>query len=449
MAFENFPTRCYFIGIGGVSMSALALLLHDKGIQVRGSDLVESDFTRKLRQKGIPVHIGESEAIEEDFIVYTGAVGENNPQFAAAKRAGKRLIPRAELLGRVADAFERVLAVSGCHGKTTTTCMLAHIFASGKRPFTCHIGGEDLFLSNYHSTGEEFFITEACEFQRSFLTIHSEVALILNTDRDHTDCYADDREIVEAYTQFASGAQKAVVNSDDRYARKIPHALSFGRYSGDITAGRISSNGEKYRFTVYEKSVPMVDISLGVHGRVHIQNALAAYAGARLMGFSATEIKRGIEDFCGVKRRFERVGTLMGVPVICDYAHHPAELAATLKTAERICRGTVRLVFQPHTYTRTRDLMQDFVSVLKRAESPIIYKTYAAREPFDHAGSAYTLVSRIPEASYVQSPDQLKRRLLSEIQKDDLILVLGAGDIYSVAQEILDDGSTTKPSHKQ
>lgn len=419
-------------------MSALALLLYDRGVRVRGSDRVESNFTKMLKARGIPVHIGESEAIYESAVVYTGAVDESNPQLIAAMRAGKRLIPRAELLGTVANTFPRVLSVAGCHGKTTTTSMLAHIFGSANRPYTCHIGGEDLNFGNYRSTGGEFFLTEACEFQRSFLSLHGEVALVLNTDRDHTDCYGSDGEIAQAYARFASQSKKQVVNADDRYARKIPHTLSFGRYAGDIVAGRVYSDGEKYRFTVYEKSTPMVDIRLKVYGEIHVLNALAAYAAARLMGFSATEIKRGIESFEGVRRRFERTGTLSGVPVVCDYAHHPQEIEATLKTAERICRGTVRLVFQPHTYTRTRDLMDDFVRVLKRAENPIVYKTYAAREEFEAGGSAYTLVSRIPEAAYVQSPEQLKKRLLAEIEEDDLILVLGAGDIYSLVNEILD-----------
>lgn len=439
MIFENLiPAHCYFVGIGGVSMSALALLLHDRGISVRGSDRVKSNFTEALLKRGIPVHIGESEEIFEDTVVYTGAVDFENPQLAAAKRAGKRLIPRAELLGLVAKTFPRVLSVAGCHGKTSTTSMLAHIFESGNRPYTCHIGGEDLDFGNYRSTGGQFFVTEACEFQRSFLSLHGEAALILNTDRDHTDCYSDDREVLEAYALFASQSEKTIVNADDRYARKIPHVLSFGRHSGDVTAGRIYSDGEKYRFTVFEKSAPMVDIRLNVYGEFQVQNALAAYAAARLAGFSAAEIKRGIESFHGVRRRFESMGTFAGVPVIGDYAHHPKEIEAALKTAERICRGTVRLVFQPHTYTRTRDLMNDFVRVLKRAENPIIYKTYAAREEFEHSGSAYALVSRIPEALYVQSPEQLSRRLIDQIGRDDLILVLGAGDIYSVAESILD-----------
>ena len=439
MVSENLiPAQCYFVGIGGVSMSALALLLHDRGIRVRGSDLTESDFTESLRQRGISVHIGESEEITEEAVVYTGAVGFRNPQLAAAQQAGKRLIPRAELLGMVANTFPRVLAVAGCHGKTSTTSILAHIFENGNRAYTCHIGGEDLDFGNYKKTGEEFFVTEACEFQRSFLSLHSEISLILNTDRDHTDCYSDDQDVAKAYALFAAQSKRAVVNADDRNARKIPHSLSFGRNSGDITAGRVYSDGEKYRFTVFEKSVPTVDIRLAITGEIHIQNALASYAAARLMGFSANEIKRGIEAFRGVKRRFEQVGTLGGIPVVCDYAHHPKEIETTLKTAERICRGTVRLVFQPHTYTRTRDLMEDFVSVLKKAENPIVYKTYAAREAFDGAGSAYSLVSRIPEASYVQSPEQLKKRLLAEIERDDLILILGAGDIYSIANGILD-----------
>ncbi len=439
MFCENqISAHCYFVGIGGVSMSALALLLYDRGVSVRGSDLSESDYTNALRKRGIPVHIGESEEIEEDTVIYTGAVDLSNPQLSAAKRAGKRLIPRAQLLGAVAKSFPHVLAVAGCHGKTSTTSMLAHVFESGKRAYTCHIGGEDLVFGNYRNTGEDFFVTEACEFQRSFLSIDSETAIILNTDRDHTDCYSNDREVAEAYEIFASQSEKTVVNAEDKNARRIPHALSFGRRSGDIYAGRVFSDRERYCFTVYEKSTPMVDIRLAIPGEIHIQNALAAYAAARLNGFSAEEIKRGIESFRGVKRRFERMGTLNGISVICDYAHHPKEINMTLKTAERICRGTVKVVFQPHTYTRTRDLMEDFVEVLKQAENPIIYKTYAAREKFDPDGSAYKLVSRVPESSYVQSPQQLKERLLAETHKNDLILILGAGNIYSAASQILD-----------
>ncbi len=426
----------YFIGIGGVSMSALARLLHDCGAKVRGSDDVQSETTRRLADCGIPVHIGSSEKITEDTVVYTGAIAEGHPQLQAARRAGKRLIGRAELLGMVASSFPHVISVAGCHGKTTTSSMLAHIFLNGGRKFTSHIGGEDLTVGNYISTGGDYFITEACEFKRSFLSLKSEIAVILNCDRDHTDCYASQAELKEAYREFADRAERVVVNADDPAARAIPHAMSFGLYAGDVRAENFRAVGEKYAFTVTERGIPVVRVRLSVVGRVHVYNALAAFGAARLCGFTAEEIARGLENFKGVKRRFEFVGTLCGAPVVCDYAHHPREIAATLATARRLSEGSVRVVFQPHTYTRTRDLMQDFVESLSAAENPIIYKTYAAREPFDPAGSAVALAGRVAGARYVQSPQQLKRRLAAEIKAGDMVLALGAGSICDIMRSL-------------
>lgn len=437
MFFRAVHGGFYFIGIGGISMSALASLLYDRGFQVRGSDAFESDGTRMLRSKGIPVKIGEEEEITEKNVVYTSAVDEAHPQRNGAQRAGKRLWSRAELLGAIAEEYPYVLSVAGCHGKTSATSMLAHIFYSAKRPFTCHIGGEDKLLGNYRDNGKEYFITEACEFKRNFLHLHSTVSVILNIDRDHTDCYQNEQDLVAAYAQFAAQSKLCVVNAEDRYANAIPHSVSFGLNAGDIRAEKLCSNQEKYSFLVTEGGIPHIRIKLSVTGKVHVENALAAYAAARLTGLTPEEIKRGLESFQGVKRRFEHAGTICGAPVICDYAHHPREIDASFETAQKICSGTVRLVFQPHTYTRTRDLMDEFIRVLKKAENPIIYKTYAAREPFDDAGSAYTLVSRLPEAIYVQSPTQLYKRLSQLIQKDDLVLVLGAGDIYGIAKSII------------
>lgn len=430
----------YFIGIGGVSMSALANLLADAGVPVRGCDARESFFVRKLRARGIPVTVGEvpEAAISEPVIVYTEAVDRHTTLLEQAQKEGKEVLTRAMLLGEIAQAYPHVLSVAGCHGKTSATAMLAHIFSAAGMPFTCHIGGEDTAFGNYFSTGREYFLTEACEFRRSFLSLKSEIAVVLNTDLDHTDCYASAEDILNAYTRFAAAAQQVVVNAEDANAVRIPHALSFGVHTGDIRATRICANGEQYCFTVSEKGIPVTRIRLRVLGRVQMQNALAAYAAARLAGIPARTIAEGLEDFRGVKRRFEYAGTLNHIPVICDYAHHPAEMRAAIATAEGICRGTVRVVFQPHTYTRTRDLMADFVSVLRRAESPVVYRTYAARETFFWEGSAPALVSRVPEAVYVQSPHDLRRRLLETAQKDDLILVLGAGDIDEIVRGLLD-----------
>lgn len=433
--------RCesyYLIGIGGVSMSALAMLLHEEGFRVRGSDRAEGRFTQLLRERGIPVSIGEHESISEKTVVYSAAIDGMHPQLLAAKRAGKRLMSRAQLLGAVAEEYPHALSVAGCHGKTSAVAMLAHVFYRAGRQFTCHIGGEDRLLTNYFSTGKEYFLTEACEYRRSFLQLRSEVAVILNIDRDHTDCYADREDLFEAYCSFAARSRRVIVNGDDALARKIPHACSFGMYEGDIRAEKLVSEGECYSFTITELSVPVLRVHLSCIGKVHVRHALAAYAACRMYRFTPSEIAKGLESFSGVRRRFEKVGRLCGASVICDYAHHPREIEASLKTAQRICRGSVHLVFQPHTYSRTRDMMDDFVSVLRMAEDPVIYQTYAAREPFDAAGSAYTLVSRLPEAVYVQSPEQLLSRLAGRVAREDIILVLGAGDIYDIVTSMLD-----------
>ncbi len=427
----------YFLGIGGVSMSALAQLAHEKGARVRGYDASDGPFVRKLREKGIEVSLNGEQEITEDTVVYTGAIPPNNLQMDAARRAGKRLISRAEFLGAVAEEYPHVLSVAGCHGKTSCTAMSAHIFRSAGREFTCHIGGEDSEFGNYYCAGDRYFITEACEYQRSFLSLKSECAVILNIDRDHMECYRDEADLIAAFSQFAKSAKTVVVNADDTRARELAHTASFGLYNGDYRAVDLRAEKEKYSFMVTERGIPLVRIRLRAAGKVYVYNALAAFAAARSYGLSAQEIKRGLEQFRGVKRRFERVGSLCGVPVICDYAHHPKELAAAIQTAKAASNGTVRVVFQPHTYSRTKDLMEEFVSVLKETENPIIYKTFAAREAFDGAGSAYALCANIPEARYVQSPEQLKARLCGALKKGDIVLVLGAGDIYEIARSLV------------
>ncbi len=432
------PKGIYFIGIGGVSMSALALLLQDRGYSVRGSDAVLGETTARLAACGIPVSRGEGEEITEPTVVYTGAVDARHPQLAAAMSAGKRLIARAELLGRFAEGFPHTLSVAGCHGKTTASCMLAHVLSACAAPFTAHIGGEDLDFGNCRIAGREYFVTEACEFKRSFLSLKSSVAVILNCDRDHTDCYRNDGETFAAYSAFAAQAKEVVVNADDPRARRIPHTTDFGLFAGEIRAEQLVATGEKYAFTIAERGIPVVRVSLRVVGKVHIYNALAAYAAARRCGFAPAQIKEGLEAFRGVKRRFERVGTIGGAEVVCDYAHHPREIAATIATAQKLCRGELRVVFQPHTYTRTRDFLADFVRVLGGCERPIVYSTYSAREAFDFAGSACRLAASIPDARYVQSPQQLKRRLTEGLTPRDLVLVLGAGDIYAIVRSILD-----------
>ncbi len=419
-------------------MSALAVHLLSRGYRVRGSDRAESKRIRYLRGLGIPVSIGEEEKISEQIVVYTGAVDRGQPQLKDAEKAGKRLISRAKLLGSVAEEFPHVVSVAGCHGKTSTTAMLAHIFEAAGKKFTCHIGGDDLTFGNYYHCGDDIFLTEACEYQRSFLSLKSSVAVILNIDKDHTDCYHNDQELIGAFCNFAENAEKTVVPASDVRLAGFPRTTDFGGL-GEYRMTELRVQNERYAFTVVEKGIPLVRVQLNVCGRVHAENALAAFACARFLGISAEDIKRGLESFRGVKRRFEEVGKIAGVPVICDYAHHPREISAVFETAKAVTEGTVRLVFQPHTYTRTRDLMRDFTDVLKCAENPIIYATYPARESYCYEGSAVALVSRVPEASYVSTPQEIRKRLIADgIKSGDLVLVLGAGDIYEKILSVLD-----------
>lgn len=422
------------IGIGGISMSALALLVHDFKIPVRGCDDSENSLTEKLRANAIHVSIGRGETITEDTVVYTGAVIDEHPQLRAARQAGKRLLPRAEFLSLIAKEYPHVISIAGCHGKTTTTAMLSHVFLQNRKA-TCHIGGEDIEYSNYFSTGNEYFITEACEFQRSFLSLYSETAVILNTDYDHSDCYRTKSELIDAYRQFARQSKHVIVNADDSNARCIPHSISFGRYNGEIRASELSCDGARYSFVITEHDMPLVKIQLNVIGKMSVYHALATFSVARLYGITAEEIGAGLKTFYGVKRRFETIGCFHDVPVIADYAHHPREIAAAIRTAKRICNGRVQVVFQPHTYTRTRDFMNGFVSVLSSIERPIIYETYAAREAFMAEGSAYKLVSNLKNAVYVRTSEQLCKRLSEVTRQNDLILILGAGNIYDIVKE--------------
>ena len=428
----------YFVGIGGVSMSALARRLHEKGIPVRGSDAADSPRVRALIAEGIPVSIGTDEEIAAQAVVYTGAAEKDHPQLAAARRAGKRLISRAKFLGMTAEEYPHVISVAGCHGKTSCTAMLAHIFRQNDRKFTCHIGGEDAEFGNFACFGDEYFITEACEYRKSLLSLPSECAVILNIDRDHMDCYRNEKELCETFGRFAAAAKTAIVNADDPRACSLSHATAFGLSNGDYRALDLREEEERYSFTAEERGIPLVRIRLALAGRVQVLNALASFAAARRYGFTAEEIRAGLERFTGVGRRFEQIGTVCGMQAISDYAHHPREIAETLATARRLCRGRLRVVFQPHTYSRTKDLMEDFVSVLSDCEDLLICRTYAAREKFDADGSACALAARLPQAGYVSSAAQIKARLSDAPKKDDVILALGAGDIDRMMREILD-----------
>ena len=436
--------RLYFIGIGGISMSALAKLFAVRGYAVSGSDGVRGEETENLAFYGVRVYIGEDggrkEIFDADLVVYTDAISKEHAELITAKKLKKRIFSRADLLSAVCDSFSRVIAVAGSHGKTTCTSICAHILKSVGVPFTAHIGGEDSALGNFYTTGEEYFLTEACEYKRNMLKLSPEVAVLLNIDRDHMECYRDESHLIDSFRQFCKGAKTAFVCTDDTRCKTLGEFSSFGINDSlaDYRATELRANGERYSFTVEEYGKALCRIRLNAIGKCNIYNALAAFAAMRSFGFDEKEIKRGVESFQAVKRRFEKVGSYRGASFICDYAHHPREILSTLATAQGVSRGELFVVFQPHTYSRTKLLMQEFVTALKPLKNLMVYKTYPAREKYDEEGSAKRL-AEIVGSLYSENAFVLKTWLKKTVREGDTVLFLGAGDIYYVAQYLLRD----------
>ncbi len=435
--------RFYFIGIGGVSMSALAKYLLSCGCEVSGSDACAGERTEELLSLGVPVSIAPEapgpRLRTADEVVYTGAVKEEDAELAAARKWGKVIRRRSELLGEICGDFRHVVAVAGSHGKTTCTAMCAHVLRSAGVPFAAHIGGEDRDFGNFCMTGRDFFVTEACEYQKNISDVTADRAILLNVDCDHMECYKDRADLVATFRAYCDRAEAAFACADDAGCRETGDYITFGIDSpdADYRAADLRRSGEKYSFSVEEYGKPLCRVKLNAVGRYNVYNALAAFAAMRSYGFGEREIADGLEEFSAVRRRFERVGNFGGAAVICDYAHHPREIAATVATAERICRGRLYTVFQPHTYSRTKLLMPEFVKVLRGVKNLMIYKTYPAREYYDEEGSARTLAANVGNCLYAESLRELRAWLKNSLRQGDAVLFLGAGDIYYAAKYLI------------
>lgn len=434
----------YMLGIGGVSMSALAKYLCVKGKVVIGYDKREGETTEELKSRGVTVFTEERSGIEAifraDVVVYSDAIAFSNPLLCVAREAKKTILSRAELLSFVGGEFSNTIAIAGSHGKTTCTAMCAHALQTTGVPFCAHIGGEDSEFSNFYFCGEEYFVTEACEYKKNHLKTIAERVAVLNVDKDHMECYDGEEDLVNSFSLFCSQAKEAFVCADDE------GCMRFGRGYGtfgidnphcDYRATALRQSGQKYAFTVSEYGKELCRIRLNTIGRHNVYNALAAFAVLRSYGFGEAELVRGLEHFMSVKRRFEQTGTLFGASVVCDYAHHPREIDATVKTAKRLCKGELYVVFQPHTYSRTRLLMSEFVAVLRKIKHLVVYKTYPAREIYDEEGSAQKLAESLGNCLYAETPKELKACLGGSVKEGDVVLFLGAGDIYYVARYLV------------
>lgn len=425
----------YFIGIGGVSMSGLAKYLIGLGKKVGGSDVSANEYTEELAGHGVKTDFGNfADDIENyDVVIYTDAIKEEDTRLKKAKSLSKPTIPRGKFLYEVSRNFKNVIAISGCHGKTTCSAMLTHIFAAANKEFASHIGGKDLTFSNFYCCGNDYFITEACEYKKNFLLLKPDIAVVLNSDADHIECYGSAEALRSAYMSFAEGAARTI-----SLYRDLPElsGINFGfDRSADYFAANIKTNNGICSFAVHEGEEKLGDITLKVFGKHNVLNALAAAAVARCCGISFEQIRAGLESFTGVERRFEKLAECRGVKYYADYAHHPNELRASLKTVRKITSGRLFVVFQPHTYSRTKLLMAEFKKVLSPLTDLLIYKTFAAREYYDDAGSALTLSQQVKKSRYGDCPEDIAD-FVSRAVEGDTVLFLGAGDIYFIAKQV-------------
>jgi UDP-N-acetylmuramate--alanine ligase len=442
-------TNIHFVGIGGISLSALAKLMRFYGKNVTGSDLKASHLTRELALLGIKVFIKHNKKNLKmaDLIVFSGAVPANNSELIKAKKLKIPILERADFVGLITKEYNQVIAVSGSHGKTTTCGMLASIFIEAGLKPTVHIGGESKTTNGNMLIGEkDFFITEACEYKNSYLKFGQHLGVILNIENDHTDYFKDVNDVYSSFSQFYNLSKKVNVISQnyvDLINVKEKKHITFNiEADADYVAKDIKLNKNFHTtFTVFKKSKSLGKFEITSPLKHNVYNALASIATAIYYNVPPNKIKTGLKKFEGIKRRFEYIGKIENSIIIHDYAHHPTEIMSTISSCKDIYNMPITAVFQPHTYTRTKTLMSEFLKCFNEVSKIIIAKTYAAREKPLKEGSAQSLAINLKKegkrVNYFNNFKKIKKHLLKTTQKNQIILVLGAGDIEDLAHMLL------------
>ncbi len=441
--------RAHLVGIGGVSMCPLAEVLRGMGLQVQGSDMTESDTVRHLRSLGIPVAIGHNaENLGDcDLVIRTAAVHDSNPEIAGAVARGIPVYERAQAWGAIMQRYPNALCVSGTHGKTTTTSMCTHIFMAAEADPTVMIGGTLPLLHAGYRVGQgDTIILESCEYCNSFLSFFPTVAVILNVEEDHLDFFKDLHDIQRSFRQFAELVPEAgsvIVNADNASAMEavagIAHPVfTFGLdHPADCTAANLQEVDGRPVFDVMVRGEKYAHVELHVYGHHNVLNALAAASAAYVLGLPGHAVEEGLASFTGAGRRFEHKGTYHGAEVYDDYAHHPDELHALFTTAREMGYQRLVVAFQPHTYSRTAKLFDRFVEELKIPDVAILAEIFAAREQNTLGISSADLCRNVPGAVYCSTLDKVADQLRQVARPGDLILTVGAGDIYRAGEKLL------------
>ncbi len=452
--FEE-PIHVHFIGIGGISMSGLAEILLEEGFTISGSDAKQSALTDSLAKKGATIYIGQKASnlsIRPALVVYTAAIREDNEEFKAAVDAGIPMLSRAELLGQIMDNYEKSIAVAGTHGKTTTTSMISQILLVAKADPTISVGGIlEAIGGNIRVGASEVFITEACEYTNSFLHFHPKYSIITSVEAEHLDFFKDIDDIRRSFHEFAGNTAHdgvLIINGQIAALDQITNNLScsvttYGLCENDdFYAKNITYNDHACgTYTLMHKTEDLGTVSLSVPGRHNVSNSLAAIALCLNLGLPLDVIKKGLLQFGGTKRRFEYKGTKNGITVIDDYAHHPTEVAATLTAARNYPHGRIICVFQPHTYSRTKAFLSDFARVLSMADIVVLADIYAAREKNTIGISSKDLLAELQkngqESYYFPSFDEIEKFLSEKCINNDLLITMGAGDVYLIGEHLL------------
>ena len=452
--FEK-PIHIHFIGIGGISMSGLAEILLEEGFTVSGSDTKESPLTKKLAREGARIDYGQKAdniTPDIDCVVYTAAINKANPELMEAVAQKIPMLTRAELLGQLMKNYDTPIAVSGTHGKTTTTSMISHILLDADMDPTISVGGILKAIGgNIRVGNSETFITEACEYTNSFLHFFPKISVILNIEEDHLDFFKDLEDIRRSFRQFAELLPKdgtLVINGDIKDYREICDGLKCGIITYGSSAGfdysydNIAYDEKGHvSFDLIKNGVCTDRIQLSVPGDHNVSNALSAIAVADLLGIPMDTTRKGLLSFSGTDRRFEYKGEFNGVTIVDDYAHHPTEIAATLKAAKHFPHNKVWCVFQPHTYTRTKAFFHEFAEALSHADHLVLADIYAARETDTLGVSSADLAKEVKklgtDAHYFPGFDKIEAFLKENCRPGDLLITMGAGDIVTVGEDLL------------
>ncbi|MDY3118482.1 MAG: UDP-N-acetylmuramate--L-alanine ligase [Peptoniphilus sp.] len=457
----QFGTKDYhhihFIGIGGISMSGLAALMLSKGYTISGSDRKASAITDHLKELGITVYYGHDPAqiTDADLVVYTDAIQMDNPEYRAAVAKKIDVVDRATFLGAIMQNFDVSIAVSGTHGKTTTTSMIATAIKDAPFSPTIMVGGNLGEISGNVRIGEgDFLLTEACEYRANVLKYFPSTAIILNIDEDHLDFFDNIDHILETFRAYAGNLSEddlLVLNKDDDYAYSMKEAtnsrvLTFS-YKGDADYEArnlaIDEHTGLAHYDLYIRGEKIAPVQLKVMGLHNVSNSLAAICACVENGVSVTDAVKGVENYHGVGRRLEFKGEVNGVRVIDDYAHHPTEIASTLHALKPTVKNRLICVFQPHTYTRTKLLLDSFSHSFSESDITIIADIYAAREKDYGDIHSKTLVEAVKanhdQAIYIGEQDDILDYVRKKSRPGDVLLTMGAGDIYRVGERFLED----------